>query len=64
MMLKRSGFEINKSTYDPHPVLTLSELHTAQTFLTPFRCSMKNLQQDDHSDEAGKIVFDLSFQVR
>ena len=56
-----SGFEINKSTYDPHPVLTLSELHTAQSS-SPIRCLMKNLHRDDHSDEAGKIVFDLSFK--
>ncbi|MDQ2657328.1 MAG: ATP-dependent helicase, partial [Bacteroidota bacterium] len=26
--VEASGFEINKSTYDPYPVLTLSELHT------------------------------------
>ncbi len=27
--VEASGFEINKTSYDPHPVLTLSELHTA-----------------------------------
>ena len=55
------GFEINKSTYDPHPVLTLSELHTAQSS-SPISLFDEKPAADDHSDEAGKIVFDLSFK--
>ena len=55
------GFEINKSTYDPHPVLTLSELHTAQSS-SPISMFDEKPPADDHSDEAGKIVFDLSFK--
>jgi SNF2 family DNA or RNA helicase len=55
------GFEINKSTYDPHPVLTLSELHTAQSSSAASLFDNKPAQED-HSDEAGKIVFDLSFK--
>lgn len=59
--VEANGFEINKSTYDPHPVLTLSELHTAQTTTAP---SLFNdgAPQEDTSDESGKIVFDLSFK--
>ena len=55
------GFEINKSTYDPHPVLTLSELHQAQSS-SPISLFDEKPAADDHSDEAGKIVFDLSFK--
>jgi SNF2 family DNA or RNA helicase len=54
------GFEINKSSYDPHPVLTLSELHTSQS--TSAATLFDDKPQEDHSDEAGKIVFDLSFK--
>ena len=54
------GFEINKSSYDPHPVLTLSELHTSQSSTAATLFDDK--PQEDHSDEAGKIVFDLSFK--
>ncbi len=59
------GFEINKSTYDPHPVLTLSELHTAQSSSARLRFLMIDRSpktEDTGSDEAGKIVFDLSFK--
>lgn len=59
--VEASGFEINKSTYDPHPILTISELHTAQSSTAP---SLFDDHQpvDDAGDEAGKIVFDLSFR--
>lgn len=59
--VEANGFEINKSAYDPHPILTISELHTAQTShaATLFE---SNPQAEDTSDEAGKIVFDLSFK--
>src|SRR5690349_4511548 len=59
--VEASGFEINKSTYDPHPVLTLSELHTAQSSTTASLFD-DHQAQDDGADEAGKIVFDLSFR--
>lgn len=61
--VEANGFEINKSTYDPHPVLTLSELHTAQTSAVPTLFeSGNNAPADEGSDESGKIVFDLSFK--
>ncbi|MBT1690418.1 DEAD/DEAH box helicase [Dawidia soli] len=56
-----SGFEINKTTYDPHPVLTLSELHTTQMASAPSLFD-SGAPADDSSDESGKIVFDLSFK--
>jgi SNF2 family DNA or RNA helicase len=59
--VEASGFEINKSVYDPHPVLTLSELNTVQTTAAPTLFG-DNLPAEDTSDEAGKIVFDLSFK--
>ncbi|MBS1486097.1 MAG: DEAD/DEAH box helicase [Bacteroidetes bacterium] len=56
-----SGFEIVKHTYDPHPLLSISELPQA----TP--AEMPGLFDDADreattQDEAGKIVFDLSFR--
>ena len=55
------GFEINKSDYDPHPLLSISELPSTNVKEAP------SLFNDDASpqqndDEAGKIVFDLSFK--
>ncbi|HYF67126.1 MAG TPA: DEAD/DEAH box helicase [Ohtaekwangia sp.] len=55
------GFEINKTNYDPHPVLTLSELNTAQQKTASLFHNGKS-DEDDGSDESGKIVFDLSFK--
>jgi len=54
------GFEINKNVYEPHPLLTISELAQASTKDVPSLFDSAN----DHSatDEAGKIVFDLSFK--
>jgi len=54
------GFEINKSEYDPHPLLTLSELAAATSKEVPGLFE----QNGNHNDEgdAGKIVFDLSFK--
>ena len=60
--VEANGFEINKSTYDPHPVLTLSELHTAQTISTAPSLFDSGTPPEDTSDESGKIVFDLSFR--
>lgn len=58
--VEAKGFLIDKSIYDPRPVLTLSELHTAQSNNTPSLFEGNN--DDDKSDEMGKIVFDLSFK--
>lgn len=59
--VEASGFEINKSTYDPYPVLTLSELHTAQTITAPSLFDNGSAAEEP-TDETGKIVFDLSFK--
>ncbi len=59
--VEANGFEINKTTYDPHPILTLSELHTAQTEVAPSLFETAP-PAEDTSDSAGKIVFDLSFR--
>ena len=59
--VEASGFEINKSTYDPYPVLTLSELHTAQTITAPSLFE-NGSAAEEATDETGKIVFDLSFK--
>lgn len=54
------GFDIMKNEYDPLPVLTLSELQTAQT--TPVPTLFDGGSGEDKSDESGKILFDLSFK--
>ncbi|MEO7987889.1 MAG: DEAD/DEAH box helicase [Chryseolinea sp.] len=59
--VEANGFEINKTTYDPHPILTLSELHTSQTEVAPSLFEA-GAPAEDTSDSAGKIVFDLSFR--
>lgn len=59
--VEANGFEINKSSYDPFPVLTLSELHTAQTITAPSLFENRT-NGDEPTDETGKIVFDLSFK--
>jgi len=60
--VEANGFEINKSKYDPHPILTISELHTAQTSQAATLFDNGPNTAEDTSDEAGKIVFDLSFK--
>ncbi|HOX81658.1 MAG TPA: DEAD/DEAH box helicase [Chryseolinea sp.] len=59
--VEANGFEINKTTYDPHPILTISELHTAQAQAVPSLFE-NNTSVEDTGDSAGKIVFDLSFR--
>lgn len=55
------GFEINKSTYEPHPLLSISELPPANSKNVPVL--FDNPEEPSHpDDEAGKIVFDLSFK--
>lgn len=60
--VEAKGFEINKTMYDPHPVLTLSELHTAQSKTSPSLFGNGHAAEDEGPDDAGKIVFDLSFR--
>lgn len=59
--VEANGFDINKTTYDPHPVLTLSELHTVQAKAAPTLFGDGPVP-DDEPEDAGKIVFDLSFK--
>src|SRR6478752_8678628 len=54
------GFEINKNVYEPHPLLTISELAQASTKDVPSLFDSEN--EHSATDEAGKIVFDLSFK--
>ena len=54
--VEANGFRINKNVYDPLPVLTLSELSTAQG------PDLFGKSGEDKSDESGKILFDLSFK--
>jgi len=58
--VEAAGFEINKNDYDPRPVLTLSELATSHS--SKASTLFDAPQQEDKSDESGKIVFDLSFK--
>ena len=55
------GFEINKTTFEPHPLLTISELPpaNAKEIATLFQ---DHPEDKPSNDEAGKIVFDLSFK--
>ena len=59
--VEANGFEINKTTYDPHPILTISELHTAQTVVAPSLFEA-HVPTEETNEGAGKIVFDLSFR--
>lgn len=60
--IEAQGFEIQKHDHDPHPVLTLSELHTAQSTQVASLFETAAPTQDDKTDESGKLVFDLSFK--
>jgi SNF2 family DNA or RNA helicase len=55
------GFEINKSEYDPHPLLSISELAPATNKEVPSLFD-QGASGANENDEAGKIVFDLSFK--
>ncbi|QOI96845.1 MAG: DEAD/DEAH box helicase [Flammeovirgaceae bacterium] len=59
--IEAKGFEINKSEYDPKPVLTLYELQTNQVQSATLFADGQP-PEEDKSDESGKIVFDLSFK--
>lgn len=52
-----NGFAIDKSSYDPHPVLTLSELQEGRQ-----KTIEKGRSNGARAEEPGKIVFDLSFK--
>ena len=54
------GFEINKSNFEPHPHLTISELAQGTTREVP--SLFESMEEPAPTDEAGKIVFDLSFK--
>jgi SNF2 family DNA or RNA helicase len=54
------GFEINKNNYDPHPLLTLSELTAGKPTEAPSLFDVDRAAASN--DDAGKIVFDLSFK--
>ena len=58
--VEAKGFEINKNEYDPKPILTLSELVSAQS--SQAADLFDTAPAEDKSDESGKIVFDLSFK--
>ena len=60
--IEAQGFQIQKHEHDPHPVLTLSELHTAQTQQIAGLFEQPNSAAEDKTDESGKLVFDLSFK--
>jgi len=59
--IEASGFEINKNEYDPLPLLTISELPPANSKEVPTLFDATS-GESANSDEAGKIVFDLSFK--
>ncbi len=56
------GFQISKSNEAPHPLLTLSELPPANSKDTPELFEAANSKVDAKDDEAGKIIFALSFK--
>lgn len=55
------GFQILKNTYEPHPLLTISELPATGTKDVP-NLFEAGSSETPANDEAGKIVFDLSFK--
>jgi SNF2 family DNA or RNA helicase len=59
--IEAQGFEINKNEYDPHPHLTISELPPASSKEVPTLFGHSSMEGPS-DDEAGKIVFDLSFK--
>ncbi len=60
--IEASGFEIAKHEYSPHPHLTIAELpHTSSKEVISLFDHHEE-QEAPANDEAGKIVFDLSFK--
>jgi SNF2 family DNA or RNA helicase len=60
--IEATGFEIAKHEYDPHPLLTISELPTSSTIEAASLFDDHHENEPAANDEAGKIVFDLSFR--
>jgi superfamily II DNA or RNA helicase len=60
--IEAHGFEINKNEYDPLPHLTISELPPVSANKTGSLFGASNTPDGPGDDEAGKIVFDLSFK--
>lgn len=60
--IEAHGFEINKNEYDPHPILSISELPPANSKEVPTLFEHDQEHAGPSDDEAGKIVFDLSFR--
>lgn len=60
--IEASGFEIAKHEYDPHPLLTISELAPATATEAATLFDHHHEHEGPANDEAGKIVFDLSFR--
>ena len=56
-----TGFEIIRNTFEPHPVLTISELPPANAKEIAVLFA-DHPEEKPNNDEAGKIVFDLSFK--
>ncbi len=60
--IEASGFEIAKHEYDPHPLLTIAELPPASSKEVISLFNQNEEHETPANDEAGKIVFDLSFK--
>src|SRR5258706_5528609 len=60
--IEASGFEIAKHEYDPHPMLTIAELPPASSKEVISLFDQGEEHEKPANDEAGKIVFDLSFK--
>ncbi len=60
--IEASGFEITKHELDPHPILSIAELPAASAKEIPALFNQEEPHEPAANDEAGKIVFDLSFK--
>ena len=60
--VEAQGFDINKNEYTPHPLLSISELPSANVKNVPSLFGSAHAPDGPSDDEAGKIVFDLSFK--
>ncbi len=60
--IEASGFEIAKHEYDPHPLLTIAELPPVSSKDVASLFDENKETETPANDEAGKIVFDLSFR--
>ncbi len=60
--IEASGFEIAKHEFDPYPLLTIAELPPASSKEVASLFNQSEEHEAPANDEAGKIVFDLSFK--